>query len=159
MVNQHDNVPSGEAGRVSALGDLRLPTVVSDHRAERRAPDPLIPHTLLGIRGSIWVVAGRKHQRALFPLKSGASSIPARGWAVLALAAVSLASLAAPGCGKTHRVPLPSGRAFNNGGIGTDGTYAYVSLRDQGPDFIGIDELRRYPLARIAEWGTPWIAE
>ena len=58
-----------------------------------------------------------------------------------------------------YRVPLPPGRTVNNDGIGTDGTYAYVSLHDQGPKLIAFDELRRYPLARIAEWGTPWIAE
>jgi hypothetical protein len=58
-----------------------------------------------------------------------------------------------------HRIPVPAGRAVLNDSIGTDGTHVYVSLRDAAASTFQTDELRRYPLARIQEWGTPWIDE
>jgi hypothetical protein len=58
-----------------------------------------------------------------------------------------------------HRIPVPAGRAVLNDSIGTDGTHVYVSLRDATASTFQTDELRRYSLARIQEWGTPWIAE
>lgn len=57
------------------------------------------------------------------------------------------------------RIPIPAERFVITDGIGTDGTYVYVSLGSERLQNVRVDELRRYPLARIAEWGTPWVPE
>jgi hypothetical protein len=68
--------------------------------------------------------------------------------------------VAAPTATTSRRPPRGSAPiAVTTDGVGTDGTHAFVSLRAQTVVAGATDELRRYPLARITEWGLPWTAE
>lgn len=58
-----------------------------------------------------------------------------------------------------YRLPVDVGRRAHAHGFGTDGEYVYAVLSKEPGDWHAGDEVRRYPLARIAEWGLPWTGE
>lgn len=60
---------------------------------------------------------------------------------------------------QAYRIAIPPGQVIIADGFGVDDAFIYVSLRPDDINNIGIRELRRYPIARIAEWGTPWTPE
>lgn len=60
---------------------------------------------------------------------------------------------------QAHRIPIPPGQVILADGLGVDDAFIYVSLRADDINSFGVRELRRYPVARVAEWGTPWTPE
>lgn len=58
-----------------------------------------------------------------------------------------------------YRLPVDVGRRAHAHGFGTDGEYVYAVLSKEPGDWHAGDEVRRYPLARISEWGLPWTGE
>jgi len=60
---------------------------------------------------------------------------------------------------QAYRIAIPPGRALLSDGLGVDDSYIYVSLRPEDRLVSGVREMRRYPIARMGEWGTPWTPE
>jgi hypothetical protein len=58
----------------------------------------------------------------------------------------------------TYRVPATPGRWVVERGFGIDDDYVYTALRDGSNDSTTTNEVRRYSLAKITQWGIPWVA-